>query len=158
VNPGEEVMDRTIEKWGPFFLAMGISIALSLYGNDLVLHINAGKIAIKNLCSKLFMLFSILSVFMLGFYTFVRTSETIVLRQFRKTASSRIFMEYILFGVLLSSFAIMVSMPLLLVEPRPDSTESWWFAYIVLWAFLSSYAIFACARAAFIFAVLTRAG
>lgn len=135
-----------VEKYSPLasgFVAASLYIA---YGLDFFSMAKTRGWNVPAIYSGVFDLASIITAFIFGFFTFARTSETDFLFQMRATTTFKRFMRYLLRAMYSSAAVVLLTMPFLVAEPKPDARHQVWFWLSTIWLSLVTYSAVATVR------------
>lgn len=136
-------------------MALTVMGIVLFYDESVSVLVRDGSIKLENLYTSFFDLFSVFSAFLFGFYVFVRSDGSEFLIKFKNTKSHKVFIKYLLHGTTMCALAILVCIPLIVVEPKPTGSDDLWFKYIILWIGFSTYSLTSAFRATVIFAVIS---
>lgn len=144
------------EAWLPTASWVVVFVAILLWGDSIVAALAAKTINLISLYGAAFNWAAIQAGFTIGVYAFALGHGGDFLQKVRKTQAFTMFTRYIETAAVLSFFLAVITIPIIVAEPAPTSSNSLVFYFINFWfsTFIATIASFW--RVAYIFWLLAR--
>lgn len=131
----------SIERQGPKTLVAVAGVSFVIWGNVFFEKAVAEKWAIDSLYSAIFDVSSIVCAFLFSFLIFIKTTENRFLSSFRQDRLYGVMTRDFLASIFSSFILTVVTIPLIVVVPKPELLMNVWFLVVLIWFCLVGYVI-----------------
>ena len=144
-------MRKFVELYGPFSGALFAAPICYLFGPKFFELAALNHWSIESLYAAIFDTSSIVCAFLFSFFIFIKTTENEVLSAFRSSRFYPILRKHMLAAVFSSFFLTIATIPLLVVNPKPESNTELWGILLAFWFSLTVYVFLCTARSGYQF-------
>lgn len=135
----------------------GIAAAAALaYAPQAISVFTENEWKIDSIYSAVFDVSAITTPFLFTFYSFVATAERGFIGRMRASVYYRMLMQYTVRALLLGGLLTLLSIPVMVIEPKPATLGEASHLLLVIWLGLAVWTLSAFVRAAYIFSVFAR--
>ena len=150
--------DRLLNRWElhhPAILSTA-TFAVALWkGPRSYALVDTSKLHIDQLYTCMFTYATVITAFLLTFYTFIITGDRGFLPAARESLYFKRTISYTLRAIIFGALLSVVTVPLLIVQPVPKAGETW-MIYAAAWFGLTTWATASFIRSSWLFVVFTR--
>lgn len=139
------------EKHWPSFVAVGAFVLAMLYAESFFSHARLSSWKVEALYNSMFNIASAASAFLFAFYTYVRTASGDILVAIRKSIYFKRASSYILRSITFTALFAVVTVPFLIVEPKPESIMDLPYWVVATWCAAACYGLATIARSVYHF-------
>ena len=146
---------KQVETKGPLIIGTAFAILCAVYGIAFFEVGEKEKWEIGTLFSSVFDLSSMAAAFLFAFYTFILTAESEFFKAVKATAAYEQFEGYLIVALLFAAFLTVLTVPFMIINPRPTVAFDWVHMALIVWSFVVGYTLSATWRCTRQFATIT---
>lgn len=121
------------ERWGPLALALFGVLSFGKWGEQFYSVAEESNLSVSSLYQAVFDTSSIVCAFLFSFLIFIKTTENHFLSAFRSKKIYKRMERHFIYSITASFVLTIMTIPVLVISPMPDSMYTWSFLYVAIW-------------------------